>query len=265
MSIAAAVQAAARRLADEVRDLRFSAPVAYVYNPLDYAWEPHRAYIAAYGATRKRVIFLGMNPGPFGMAQTGVPFGEVAMVRDFLKLAGPVGRPPAEHPERPVQGFACARREVSGQRLWGAVAERWGAAERFFRAHYVANYCPVAFLEASGKNRTPDKLPAGERAALLAACDAHLRRLVELFEPQWLVGIGAWAEARARQVVGDAVRVGRILHPSPASPSANVGWAEAAAADLGALGLCPLSDLLAQEGPKGQVAKGRRSETAPLA
>lgn len=262
MSIADAVQAAARRLADEVRELRFSAPVAYVYRPLDYAWEPHRAYIAAYGASRKRVIFLGMNPGPFGMAQTGVPFGEVAMVRDFLKIAGPVGRPASEHPERPVQGFSCTRREVSGARLWGAIAERWGAAERFFRAHYVANYCPAAFVEESGKNRTPDKLPAAERTALLAACDAHLRRLVEVLEPAWIVGIGAWAEGRARQVVGDAVRVGRILHPSPASPSANLGWAEAAADELARLGLCPMSDLLPQEGPQGQVRKGRRSETA---
>ena len=34
----------------------------------------------------KRVVFLGMNPGPFGMAQVGVPFGEVAAVRDWLRI-----------------------------------------------------------------------------------------------------------------------------------------------------------------------------------
>lgn len=259
MTIAAALQAAARQLADEVRDLRFSEPITHVYHPLDYAWAPHAAYIAAYGKGRKDVVFLGMNPGPFGMTQTGVPFGEVKAVRDFLQLVAPVNRPDREHPDRPVQGFACTRAEVSGSRLWGAVARRWGTAERFFNRHYVANYCPLTFIEASGKNFTPDKLPADERAPLQAACDRHLLRLVELLEPKWVIGIGAFAEKRAQKIVGARAQVGKILHPSPASPTANQGWADAAAADLTALGLCPLSDLLQGTGPNAQGAKARRA------
>jgi len=259
MTISAELQAAARRLADEVRDLRFSEPIAFVYHPLDYAWAPHAAYIAAYGRARKDVVFLGMNPGPFGMTQTGVPFGEVKAARDFLKVEAPVSRPAREHPDRPVQGFACTRAEVSGSRLWGAVAQRWGTAERFFHKHYVANYCPLTFLEAGGKNFTPDKLPASERAPLEAACDRHLLRLVELLEPKWVIGIGTFAEKRAHKLVGARAQIGRILHPSPASPTANHGWAEAAAADLTALGLCPLSDLLQETGPIKQVAKARRA------
>lgn len=258
-TIAAELQAAARRLADEVRSLAFSEPITHVYHPLDYAWAPHAAYIAAYGRGHKDVVFLGMNPGPFGMTQTGVPFGEVKAVRDFLKLEAPVSRPAREHPERPVQGFACTRAEVSGSRLWGAVAQRWGAAERFFDRHYVANYCPLTFIEASGKNFTPDKLPAEQRAPLEAACDRHLLRLVELLEPTWVIGIGAWAEKRAQKVVGARARIGKILHPSPASPIANSGWAEAAAADLAALGVCPLAGLLQETGPKTQVEKVRRA------
>lgn len=263
MTIAAEVQAAARRLADEVRGLKFSGPITHVYNPLDYAWAPHAAYIAAYGRTRKDVVFLGMNPGPFGMAQTGVPFGEVRAVREFLRIEGPVGRPAQEHPERPVHGFACARAEVSGSRVWGAVEKAWGTAERFFARHYVANYCPLAFVEASGKNFTPDKLPADERAPLVAACDRHLRRLVELMAPTWVIGIGTFAEKRARLVVGDRVKVGRILHPSPASPLANSGWAEAVARELAALGVCPLADMLQVPGPGEQVRKGRRAAAHP--
>lgn len=259
MTIAAALQAAARRLADEVRDLEFSEPITHVYHPLDYAWAPHAAYIAAYGRTRKDVVFLGMNPGPFGMAQTGVPFGEVRAVREFLKIEAPVTRPAREHPTRPVQGFQCTRAEVSGARLWGAVAERWGTAERFFARHYVANYCPLAFVEASGKNFTPDKLPARERAALQAACDRHLLRLCELLEPRWVIGIGAFAEKRAHTVLDGRVRVGKILHPSPASPLANSGWAGAAAADLAALGVCPLADLLPETGAKGQGPEATRA------
>lgn len=262
MSIAAALQAAARRLADEVRDLKFSAPITHVYCPLDYAWAPHAAYIAAYGGSRKDLVFLGMNPGPFGMTQTGVPFGEVKAVRDFLKIEASVTRPRHEHPERPVQGFQCARAEVSGSRLWGAVAQRWGTAERFFARHYVANYCPLTFIEAGGKNFTPDKLPPGERAPLQAACDRHLLRLVELLEPRWVIGIGAFAEKRAQAVVGGRVRVGKILHPSPASPLANSGWAEAAAAELAALGVCPLADLLPETGSVRHAPKIKRAGRA---
>jgi len=236
--IASRVRAAARRLCRDVADLRFAPPVTHVYNPLEYARRGHDAYIDAYACSPKRVVFLGMNPGPFGMAQTGVPFGDVAQVRDWLGIEAAVARPAREHPKRPVLGFACPRGEVSGTRLWGAVAERFGAPERFFARHYVANYCPLAFLEASGRNRTPDKLRAEERERLFAACDRHLRRLVALLEPEWVVGIGAFAESRAREALGDAVRIGRILHPSPANPRAQKDWGHEAARELARLGLC---------------------------
>ncbi|MDR0633630.1 MAG: single-stranded DNA-binding protein, partial [Azoarcus sp.] len=182
-------------------------------------------------------VFLGMNPGPFGMVQTGVPFGEVAAVRDWLGLEGPVGQPAHVNPKRPVEGFACARSEVSGRRLWGLFRERFGKAEAFFADHFVANYCPLAFF-VDGRNLTPDKLPAGEQAALLAACDEHLRALVAALEPAWVIGVGAWAESRAKAALGGSrgVRIGRILHPSPASPAANRGWAEAASRQLAELG-----------------------------
>ncbi|MCB9756408.1 MAG: single-stranded DNA-binding protein [Myxococcales bacterium] len=229
---------ATRRLAREVAELRFAAPVTHVYNPLEYAWAPHRAYIKAFADAPKRVIFLGMNPGPWGMAQTGVPFGEISHVREFLKISGRVGRPAREHQKRPVLGFACTRREVSGQRLWGSIQARFGDAASFFADHYIANYCPLAFLEESGRNRTPDKLPASERAPLFAACDRHLRRLVELLEPRFVIGVGAFAEARAREALaGVDVQHGRVLHPSPANPIANRDWSGTVAKQLTALGV----------------------------
>ncbi len=219
--------------------LHFARPVTHVYNPLLYARASYAAYLETYGRGPKRVVFLGMNPGPFGMVQTGVPFGDPQLVRSWLRLEGEVGKPEREHPQRPVLGFACARSEVSGQRLWGAARDHFGRPERFFRHFFVANYCPLCFLEESGRNRTPDKLPAAEREPLFAACDAHLRRLVEVLEPQWVVGVGAFAAARARAAVpGASVRVAQILHPSPASPAANRGWAEKVTAELGALGIC---------------------------
>jgi single-strand selective monofunctional uracil DNA glycosylase len=164
---------AALQLREDLRPLRFEPPVEYVYQPLDYAWAPHEAYLRRFGASRKKVVFVGMNPGPFGMTQTGVPFGEIAAVRDWMGICEPVGKPEREHPKRPVVGFDCPQSEVSGRRLWGHFAARFGAAANFFREHFVANFCPLVFIEAGGKNFTPDKLPAAEATPLNALCDAH--------------------------------------------------------------------------------------------
>ncbi len=227
-----------RRLSHALAALRFGPPVTHVYDPLVYAALPHAAFVRRYARSPVRVVYLGMNPGPFGMAQTGVPFGEVKAVRDWLGIEGPVGAPPRPHPKRPVEGFACARSEVSGARLWGEIARVHQEPRHFFRSAFVLNYCPLLFLEASGRNRTPDQLPAAERAPLLALCDAALAELVALLRPRWVIGIGSFAAERGRvALAGKRVRIAQILHPSPASPAANRGWAKQVAAELGALGL----------------------------
>jgi single-strand selective monofunctional uracil DNA glycosylase len=235
-----ALIAAARALSTAVAGLDFSPPVSHIYNPLVYAWAAHELYLRRYAAGRKKVIFIGMNPGPFGMVQCGVPFGEIAAVRDWMGIEATIDRPRIENPKRIVEGFACTRSEVSGRRLWGLFAQRFGTAEAFFAGHFVANYCPLAFFD-HGRNLTPDKLPAAEAAPLYAACDAHLRELVALLDAQWVIGVGGFAAARAAQALsGTGVRVGKILHPSPASPAANRGWAEAASQQLNALGIWPV-------------------------
>ncbi len=213
-------------LAAEVDALGFPS-VAFVYNPLVYAREPHEAYLERWGRKAPReLLLLGMNPGPFGMAQTGVPFGDVAMVRDFLGIGGRVGKPPHEHPKRPVSGFACRRSEVSGARFWGWARDRFGTPERFFERAFVANWCPLVFVEDSGRNRTPDKLPAAERDPLFRACDEALVKSAEALRPRLVVGVGRFAERRARAALGDAVEIGSIPHPSPANPGANRDWPE---------------------------------------
>jgi len=228
----------ARRLRNEVGHLKFAKPVAYVYNPLDYAWKPHRDYLERYGGGRPRVILLGMNPGPFGMAQTGVPFGDIGMVRDWLGIEAPVEHPAREHPKRPVAGFQCPRGEVSGQRLWGWARDHFATPQRFFQQFFVANYCPLAFIEASGRNRTPDKLPRGESGALFAACDEALFRTVERLHPEHIVGVGRFAADRAAAALkGSGIKLGVMLHPSPASPAANRGWAAQATRALAGLGI----------------------------
>jgi single-strand selective monofunctional uracil DNA glycosylase len=229
---------AAQNLGAAAEKLRFAPPVTYVYNPLLYAWKGHETYLRRFGGTPKEIVFLGMNPGPFGMAQTGVPFGEIEAVRDWMKIDAAIERPVHEHPRRPILGFNCARSEISGQRLWKLFADRFGTAENFFERHFVANYCPLAFLEEGGRNRTPDKLSPGERERLFRMCDAHLRAVFDILRPKWIIGIGAFAARQASVVAEESpIQIGQILHPSPASPAANLDWAGQATAQLRALGV----------------------------
>lgn len=218
--------------------MRFEAPITHVYDPLKYAWKSHAKYLQSYGDAPKEVVLVGMNPGPFGMAQTGVPFGEISLVKDWMGIQDEVGQPDNPHPKRPISGFECTRSEVSGRRLWGWAQQEFETPGRFFERFFVTNYCPLVFMEESGKNRTPDKLPSSERGPLFLACDKSLRRVVEALKPRYVIGVGAFAEARAKEALaGIDVQIGRVLHPSPASPAANRGWSEAVMRDFDRLGI----------------------------
>ena len=248
MSLASELLSQADVLCRALSRLRFGGAVTHVYNPLAYARAPYRAYVERYATGPKRVVFIGMNPGPYGMTQTGVPFGEIHHVREWLGIEATVTPPKAQHPKRPVLGFACTRSEVSGARLWGMWRALCGTPERFFAWGFLANYCPLVFMETSGRNVTPDKLAPAERAALFAPCDAHLRAVVRLLRPEWVVGIGKFAEGRAQAALADTdVRIATMPHPSPANPQANRNWAETARAQLESQGV-PLAAMIAAAG-----------------
>lgn len=226
-----------------LRQLSFSEPVRYIYNPLEYAWDTHRCYVEKYCGGDQSILFLGMNPGPFGMAQTGVPFGEVKSVRDWLKITGEVGHPNDEHPKRRITGLSCTQSEVSGARFWGFFRKLCGEPELFFRHCFVHNLCPLIFISASGKNLTPPELPARERDALLALCDSALCQAVEALGISMVIGVGRVAEQRARKALcaaGMHVRVEGIMHPSPRNPLANKGWEAVARAKLAELDVLSL-------------------------
>ncbi|XP_061731107.1 single-strand-selective monofunctional uracil-DNA glycosylase 1 [Nerophis ophidion] len=226
-----------------LRGLKFSEPVRYVYNPLEYAWDTHRCYVDKYCQAGQKFLFLGMNPGPFGMAQTGVPFGEVRSVVDWLKITGEVGRPDDEHPKRRISGLACTQNEVSGARFWGFFRKLCGEPSAFFRHCFVHNLCPLIFMSASGKNLTPPELPAHERQELLRLCDIALCHVVEALGVSMVIGVGKVAEQRARRALSGAgieVQVEGIMHPSPRNPLANKGWESVATAKLAELGVLPL-------------------------
>lgn len=234
-----------RKLAKATSKLRFGPPVAHVYRPLEYAWPMAEGYLTRFGKGPKEVLFLGMNPGPFGMAQTGVPFGDVVSVREWLRITGAITAPKNMHAKKPVLGLECTRVEVSGARLWGAIAKRHPNPQTFFERAMVLNYCPLLFLDEKGANVTPDKLRPEERAACEEVCDAALAAALEVLRPKHLVGVGLYAKKRFEKVLasmsaGTAVSKGVVAcipHPSPASPQANKGWEALAKSALTAAGI----------------------------
>jgi single-strand selective monofunctional uracil DNA glycosylase len=204
--------------------------VAVTYNPLEYARLPWQRYTESFGTAPARNLFLGMNPGPWGMAQTGIPFGEVAAVRDWMGIQEPVYTPATMHPKRPILGFDCQRSEVSGRRLWGLAATHYATAAAFFSENFVLNYCPLVFMEETGRNLTPDKLPQPYRGELQRLCDQALGDVIPVLQPRALIGIGLYARRALDRVAADVYvetpppTIISILHPSPASPAANTGW-----------------------------------------
>lgn len=237
---------AAKQLSQSLASLQFSPPVTHCYDPLDYAWAGYEAYLTRYGQGCKRIMFLGMNPGPFGMMQTGVPFGEVNVVRNWMGIDVQIQKPAQQHAKRPIEGFSCTKSEVSGCRLWGWAKERWGSLDAFFQEAIVLNYCPLVFLEDSGKNRTPAKLPVAERKVLEGHCDKYLAQVIDALHPEYVLGIGSYAEKRLTRVVNQGLiggplasqlKTGKILHPSPANPKANQRWSQEVDWQMQGLGL----------------------------
>ena len=239
-TLSSGLVSAGERMTKALSAIDVGEPAAYVYHPLVYAGALATAYLERFATTPKEVLFLGMNPGPFGMGQTGVPFGDVSAVRDWMKLTGAVRKPAREHPKRPVLGLSCPRSEVSGARLWGAIRARHPDPSTFFERALVINYCPLLFLSESGANVTPDKLKKDVRARIERVCDEHLVEIVKLLSPAWIVGVGAYAHQKAESACGALAKHMSILHPSPASPAANKGWpllAQQALDDAGLAGL----------------------------
>ncbi|WP_018970634.1 uracil-DNA glycosylase family protein [Rubritalea marina] len=236
------IETAGRLLIKQLENIKFSEPVTHTYNPMDYAWDAHHEYTTRFAGNKKQVLFLGMNPGPWGMAQTGVPFGEISAVRDWMGIEMDVLQPQNPHPKRPIEGFACKKSEVSGRRLWGLFASKYPNAEDFFREHFVTNFCPLVWMGETGRNITPDKLPKSEFTPVEEACQSYLSTIIRQLKPTHLVGVGAFAEKQlkltANKHLGDQTfQISKILHPSPASPLANKGWPDVPTQQLKDLGL----------------------------
>lgn len=218
-----------QELAYRLSELPFSPPVEYIYNPLDYAFDVHSQFVNKYCLSEKKILFLGMNPGPWGMSQTGVPFGEVTIVRDWLAISGEVGRPLKECHNRPVLGFNCKRREISGWKFWNFFKGLCLDPFRFFRDAFVYNYCPLAFMTATGKNVTPAEMKSSDRKMIDSLCERAFCKILELLHVEIVIAVGKYAEKCAASVTKanglNHIKIVTLLHPSPRNFSSK-NWEE---------------------------------------
>ncbi len=214
---------AAQWLRDATAVLDPGPPVETIYRPLEYAWDIHRDYLATFGGPPKDALFVGMNPGPWGMGQTGVPFGDPTVVGRWLRLNDHVVEPPEEElPQRPVRGLDSSHTEVSGQRLWGLLRDLYTTPQAALERLLVVNHCPLLMFDIQHRNVTPDQLRVGFKENLLEVCDEGLERIATATQAGLLIGVGTYAEERCK-VVAERLGIGSasIPHPSPASPLAN--------------------------------------------
>ena len=219
---------ASSKLRDDVEKFADSlvkeGSVDAVYNPLAYAWEPHRAYLELASGGGAKTLLLGMNPGPHGMGQMGIPFAATSVVRDLLKITDlEVGQPRTPHPKRPISGLDWPKEEVSGTRLWGLLANEYGSAESIFKSVFLLNHCPLMLFSGErATNITPDKITGPTTKALLERCDDHLREVVDIMQIERVIGVGRYSEKRALNALsGIDISITTCWHPSPASPLAN--------------------------------------------
>ena len=195
--------------------------VAHVTNPLDYAWELHEQFIRKWGGFGAKTLLLGMNPGPYGMAQTGVPFGATKMATDVLRIEPVELQTPAgAHPKRPIQGLSMERQEVSGTRFWTFMVDHYGSIEATFSNIFVVNHCPLLILGETGRNITPVDIPKSTINPILDLCDQHLKSVVNIMGIERIIGVGNYAKKRAKNIVPE-LDIDAMWHPSPASPLAN--------------------------------------------
>ena len=229
-----AAQALSARCDLAIKQIEMNSEVAHATNPLDYAWPHHVQYLEQWGGLGANVLLLGMNPGPWGMAQTGVPFGATDVAQQFLAIQPrDLVTPSNAHPKRPIEGMALERQEVSGSRLWNLMEQHYGTATATFERIFVVNHCPLLLLGERGQNITPNKVPKSIIEPVLDACDDHLKAVVDIMGIDRIIGIGKYAEDRARKAFnapkkgegitasGRTIIIDTCWHPSPASPLAN--------------------------------------------
>jgi len=217
------------------------------------AWAAYLQMAARLGC----VLVVGMNPGPHGMAQTGVPFTDPWIV-DELDLQAPrADVPPADipavgswrHRSHRARGVLGSKREESAKRLWpllreicapyaavGPSADKIAeATRRVCNEVLLVNALPICWLDPAGKNVSAEQVekraPAQVREGLRDLVNEWLQAVADILRPAAVIGVGRWAREFVTDLDVDhfveiPFRDG-IKHPSPSAGSEAAWRAEA--------------------------------------
>ncbi|KAF7991960.1 hypothetical protein HCN44_010761 [Aphidius gifuensis] len=190
--------------------LNYNNPIDYIYCPIIYAKTVHFNYLNKYCRDKKNIMILGMNPGPWGMSQTGVPFGEINIVIDWLKINGHIDKPKRQHEQRQVDGFSCKRSEISGRKFWSLFKKLSNNPDTFFRHCFLRNFFKPTIIIII--------IAGPEQKKLQEFCDQALIEVIKILDVKVIIGVGRFSEQRAKKVVKTAklsTKVLWMIHPSP--------------------------------------------------
>lgn len=199
----------------------------FIYNPLEYCLDPFIQYLEK-GGEKRDIVFLGMNPGPFGMMQNGIPFGASNFVNNYLNIEKDFDKQKIEkeHPKYKIIGKNIERQEISGTKLWGLIQSFYPDSNTFLENQIVLNYLQLAILDKEkGKNITPDKLNKDVRTKIENICDNQLREILDILESKVLIGVGKYSYDSLLRVKKNE-KVIKINHPSPLNARYFKTWTE---------------------------------------
>ena len=205
--------------------IRDNDNIEFAYNPLNYAWEPHKKYLENYGSLGAKTIVMGMNPG-HGMGNTGIPFGCPEKVSKYLNITGlEVKEPVNIHPKRRINGLECKKPEISGKRIWGLIEDIYGPPKNAFKNIFVLNHFPLWMFNSEGQNITPDKLKKSSAEDIFKICNKYLSDIINMLNAKKIIGVGKYANKMAHEAIKEnnleGIIIEEIPHPSPANPIAN--------------------------------------------
>ncbi|XP_073819638.1 uncharacterized protein isoform X2 [Musca autumnalis] len=172
-----------------------------IYNPLDYdAAKIHKDYLKRYLKGPKRVLFVTMNPASHGELQTGIPFGHMPTIREYMKLKSTIIDSPVPHPSEDEE----QERENNSIYFWQMIREIFYSQNfflsKFFQQRFVHSFCPLAFIDGEKQFVTLENLPDKTyRKEVTKACVHILEKQLKLLQPDMVIVMGGYVHGNMQR------------------------------------------------------------------
>ena len=185
-----------------------------VWNPQLYGLPLYRRFATEHLPTsRGAIVALGLNPGKYGMSQTGIPFTDVTRAARVGIAIEPPGLAPASL--RPfLKSYRVERSSASVYNLLDAL---WGGPAEGWRRLWAVAPCGLLFLEPDGTNVTPADARLARRDDVRELRLRVIRESVEAARPRGVLLLGQDVARVAADALGD-VETLVVDHPVARGP-----------------------------------------------